>query len=372
MALVDWLPLGVPCATAIWSVATSALACMQARHPRHRREGRRDGPGVSVLVPVSAPASGLRSCVASLRRLKHDRIEILLLAAIDDRVAVQAVQRDAESAGTTTIRALVLRPLDSPNPKVGLLAAALRFARYDLLLFTDDNAISLPGRIRRHLERYDEDHQLVSAAAIGVRPEGFWGHVDAVFMNGYFARLQLAGDRIGVAGVSGKSMLIGRSDIERSGGLLPTGSTLCEDSALQKRVADIGGRTALSRQPVLQRVGRRTLGEVWSRHRRWFYCRRTQVPWVFASEAAVSSVVGSAFGALGTHSLGLEWWLGALVSAALLLGVEWVFLAVKGWPIGLWYPAAWIVREMLVLPLWLSALLGGTVRWRDRRLSLGR
>lgn len=371
MGIIDWLSLGVPCAAGIWFVATSSLACLQPRGRPHRDDDRVEAPGISVLVPVSSPASSLSSCVASLRRLEHGRIEILLLAAADDRAAIQAVQREAAPPGIA-IRALVLEPLDSPNPKVGLLAAALGLARYDLLLFTDDNTISTPNRIRRHLERYGEGHRLVSAAAVGMGPEGFWGYVDAAFMNGYFARLQLAGDRIGVAGVSGKSMLIARSDIERSGGLLATGRTLCEDAALQKRVARIGGRTALSREPVMQRVGRRTLGAVWSRHRRWFFCRRTQVPWVFASEAAMSTVSVSGFAALGAHVLGVEWWLGASAMAVLLMSIEWVFLALKGWPIGAWYPVVWIAREMLVLPLWLMAMLGGAVRWRGRRLPLGR
>lgn len=371
MAMIEWLPLCVACAAMTWSVAISVLAWLQPRsRPRRRRAGALS-PGVTVLVPVSSPAPGLASCVESLRRQEHHgRIEILLLAAADDRAAVEAIRREAKSS--PTIRALALAPSDSPNPKIGLLAAGLGVAENDLLLLTDDNTVSPPDRIRRHLERRGEGHQLVSAAAIGVQPEGFWGSVDAAFMNGYFARLQLAGDQIGIAGVSGKSMLIARSDIERSGGLLATGLTLCEDAALQKRVARIGGRTGLSREPVLQRVGRRSLGEVWSRHRRWFFCRRIQAPWVFASEAALSTVAVSGVAALSAHVWGVEWWLGASAMAVLLMSVEWVFLAMKGWPIGAWYPAVWIAREMLVLPLWLTAMLGGEVRWRGRRLPLAR
>jgi len=354
----------------IWWLATACLAWLQPRGRSRHADRRVEAPGISVLVPVSSPAPGLASCVESLRCLEHDRIEILLLAAADDGPAIEAIEREA-GPSPSAVRALVLTPHASPNPKVGLLAATLDVARHELILFTDDNTISTPARIRGHLERYGDGARLVSAAAVGLRPEGFWGSVDAALMNGYFARLQLAGDRIGLSGVSGKSMLIARSDIARSGGLLPTGGALCEDAALQKRMAGIGARTALSRHPVFQTVGQRTLGEVWWRHRRWFYCRRTQVPWLFASEAAVCGVVAAAFGALGAPALGLPWWLGASVPAALLLGIEWAFLALQGWPTGAWYPAVWIAREALVLPLWIMALRGGAVRWRGRRLRLG-
>jgi len=70
--------------------------------------------------------------------------------------------------------------------------------------------------------------------------------------------------------------------------------------------------------------------------------------------------------------LGLEWWLGASVPAILPMAGEWAFLAAKGRPAGAWYPAVWIAREVPVPPLWMGPLLGSAVRWRGRRLRLGR
>jgi len=69
-----------------------------------------------VLVLVSSPAFSLASCVDWLRRLDHDRIEILLVAAADDRAAVQAIRREAGPSWAAT-KARVLTPRASPNPK---------------------------------------------------------------------------------------------------------------------------------------------------------------------------------------------------------------------------------------------------------------
>lgn len=370
MTTIDWVLLALPpCASIGWCCGTAVLAVLQPLTRRPRND-LLEFPGISLLVPVASPAPGLRLCVSSVRAMDYPDLEVLLLAAAEDPGAVQAVECEAR-ARLGFARAVILAPRESPNPKVGLLAAAIDRAGNDILLFTDDNAVSPPSRAQSHLARLNEGCMLVSAAVVGVKPEGFWGHVDAAFMNGYFARLQLAGDRVGLSGVSGKSMMVRRTDVERSGGLLQTGQSLCEDSALQKRIARIGGRIGLSREPMGQVVGHRTPVEVWQRHKRWFFCRWSQVPAVFVAEALFSTIAASFFGALTATAAGNPWWIGALAVSLTLLGVEMAFLSITRWRIGRWYPLVWLVRELLVLPLCVAALAGGTVKWRNRRLSLG-
>ena len=326
-------------------------------------------PGVSVIVPVSSPAPDLGRCVELLLNLDYPDYEIVLCAAVDDLAAVAVIQ-EQESRGAAQLRAFALQAYPVPNPKVGLLAAAIPQARHELLLFTDDNVISSATRLRAHLALLENGYGLVSAAALGVEPAGFWGEVDAAFMNGHFARLQLAGDTIGLSGVIGKTLLISRADLERTGGLLAVGDSLCEDSELQKRVAGIGGRTALSHEPVRQVIGCRTFFDVWNRHRRWFFCRRCQVPGVFLAEAVVSLPVGAVAGALLGAGLGAPWWAGPAGMACVLLILEWAFLCAARWRIGPLFPLVWLARELLVLPLCVMALVGGTVRWRKSRRVL--
>lgn len=363
--------LGLAGASIAWWLATAVLAILQPRR-RVRGYSTAEPDGVSVIVPVASPAPDLGACLESLRSLNYPHYEIQLVADVEDLPAVAAIEREARiSPGL--IRALVVSPSDSPNPKVNLLAPALAEARHDLLLFTDDNAISPPSRVQAHLDRFNEGCMLVSAAVVGVQPEKFWGQVEAAFMNGYFSRLQLAGDRVGRSGVMGKSMLVRRSDIQRSGGLLATGGTCCEDAALQQQIARAGGRTGLSRTPMHQLIGRRTAAEVWARHRRWFFCRRNHVPGVFVAEVLLSAAVASACGAFAAIAVGWAWWAGTLTVLSTLFGIEVAFLAIVRWPVGpwyRWYPLAWLMREALVLPLCIASLAGGSVVWRNRRRPL--
>lgn len=369
--------LGLVGGSIAWWLATAVLAVRQSRGRVHEETGLAQiaspvggSVGVSVIVPVASPAPHLGACVGSLLAMRYSPLEILLVAEVGDVPAIRAIERES-AAAPARIRSLIVHPAASPNPKVGLQAAAVEAATHDLLLFTDDNAISPRSRVQAHLQRMDEGFALVSAPVVGIPSGPFWGQVDAAFMNGYFARLQLAGDVVGASGVLGKSMLVRRSDVERSGGILATGGTLsCEDAALQKRVAAVGGRTALCREPMQQRLDRPTPAEVWGRHRRWFFCRWNQRPAVLISEVVFSAAGGALAGAYAARALGWPWWNGALAVALALLAIELAFLQVKRWPIGARYPLVWIVREALVLPLCVASVLGGSVVWRQRRNPL--
>jgi len=339
--------------------------------PLKRRKVIRPGvaPGISIIVPVTSPAADLASCVTSLLHLDFPDCEILLSAPADDPFAVTAIL-EQEQRKPERIRALALALSASSNSKVDLLAAAVREARRELLLFTDDNVVSASTRVHGHLAVLEEGYSLVSAAALGVEPASFWGRVDAAFMNGYFSRLQLAGDMIGLSGVTGKTMLVRRRDLDRIGGLQTIGHGLCEDSELQKRISQVGGRTALSPEPVRQVIGRRTFGEVWNRHLRWFFCRRRQVPGVFVAEIVLSSWAAATAGALLAASLGAPWWAGLAATLCALFVVEAMFLYLARWHLGGLSPVVWLTREILVLPLCIMALTGRTVVWRTRRRAL--
>lgn len=355
-----------------WWAVTAVLAVQESRSGPRGEIGHAtvDGSeGVSVIVPVASPAPELGACVRSLLAMQYSPLEILLVASADDPAAIGTIEGQA-AAAPGRVRCLVVRPEASPNPKVGLLAAAVGQAAHDILLFTDDNATSPPTRVQSHLRRLAEGYTLVSAVAVGVGATNFAGQVDAAFMNGYFSRLQLAGSALGLAGVMGKSMMIRRADVEQSGGLLPTGRTLCEDSALQKQIERAGGRTALSAEPMQQVIGAKSANQVWARHRRWCFCRRTQATGVFVAELAVSATVASVAGAIGTAGLGWPWWAGVSAVVAPLYLIEVAFLRAMRWPIGVRYPLVWLMREALVLPLWVAAVGGGRVAWRARRIEL--
>ena len=351
-----------------WNVGTT-LAALAQPLKRRRVHWPESKLSVSVIVPVSSPAPTLPLCTASLMQLDYPAFEVMLCAAPEDHLAVEAVK--AEKQRHPAIRTCFVAPEAIVNPKSALLAAAVREAKHDLLLLTDDNVVSSPVRIQAHLAYQETGYGLVSACALGCAAENFWGTVDAAFMNGHFARLQLAGDAVGLSFTTGKSVMVSRAGLERSGGYLAAGETACEDAIVQRQLHKVGQRPTLSHEPVMQPIGRRKFTEVWHRHLRWMACRRRYAPLLFVVELVVSAPAAALAGGLASAGLGVGFITGILVTLILQLGIEWTFLTLIRCSKGICYPAAWAARELLSVPLWVAALLPrpATV-WRERSLDL--
>lgn len=356
-----------------WLLGTLGTALLQPLK-RSRRSGLAPSSSavpVTIIVPVSSPAPALPQCAASLSTLDHPALEIILCCANTDRAAVAAIETVVQHH--PVLRSHVLTPAPLNNPKSALLAAAVPLATHDLLLLSDDNVVSSPQRLAQHLAGRATGHGLVSACALGEAAESFWGEVDAAFMNGQFARLQCAGDAVGLSFSTGKSMLVSRRDLLASGGFAPSGDTMCEDAVVQRQLVQAGQRVALTAQPVRQPIGQRNFGEVWHRHLRWATCRRQYAPLLFGLELITSAPVAMLAGGAAAESLGLGFLSGAGTTAILFLGAEWIFLRLAGWPGGQTFPLAWTGRELLAPVLWLAALLPRRqTYWRNRPLPLRR
>lgn len=375
----DTLPITTLASAALWTLATGWLVgTLGAAWLQPLKRSRRNGVAVSssavpvsVIVPVSSPAPALPQCAASLAALDHPALEIILCCAETDSAAVVALEAAVQRH--PALQSHVVAPAALANPKSALLAAAVPLAAHDLLLLSDDNVVASPQRIAQHLAVRAAGHGLASACALGEAAESFWGEVDAAFMNGQFARLQCAGDAVGLSFSTGKSMLVSRRDLLASGGFAPSGDTMCEDAVVQRQLVRAGQRVALTAEPVRQPIGRRGFGEVWHRHLRWATCRRQFAPLLFGLELLTSAPVAVLAGGAAAGSLGLGFATGAGATAILFLGSEWAFLRLAGWPAGRAFPLVWAARELLAPALWLAALLPRRrTYWRNRPLPLRR
>lgn len=347
-----------------WLVGTWTLALLQ---PLRRRAAPAPVtlPPVSIIVPTSAVESDRSNAdrlatLSSLLALETGECEIVVCV---DRGQPSAELRAALPA--SDVRVVAAGEDRGPNAKVDALAAGVRAARNDFLLFCDDNVLVDRHHLERMLAQWGGDIGLVSAAAIGTAPGNLWGEVDVLLMNSQFARLHLAGDFLGQGGAMGKSILLRRADLERAGGLSLTGRDCCEDATLTRNLTAGGKRAVLADRPVRQPIGKREFIEVWRRHRRWLSCRRKYVTASFVCEAVFSAPVACVAGAVAFGPVA-----GALGSAALWCGVDCLFAAAKRWHVGPLTPFAWLMREAIFLPLWTSALFARTVSWHGRRVPV--
>ncbi len=363
---------GIYCALSLsWLIGTTACALLQ---PFKRRTGIPTSvPGVTIVVPTSAndtprTSSERAAAVSSLLCLEQRDVEILICIdriESDDRIA-----RDLEARfGHQAIRTLAAAGENGPNAKIDAMDVGLRHARNDLILFSDDDILVDRRHLSHLVAHLEEDVGLVSAAAIGTGAQNFAGHLECAFMNGQFARLHLAGDCVGFSGALGKTVLMRRSTVRALGGLRAANQDCCEDAALTRMVRDSRRRVVLSDLPVRQPIGEQSYRDVLRRHRRWLGCRRKYIPVVFIAEALFSTLPTAfaaaviAGGLLGCPLVGVA----SVVLLSCLLDT--VFSIVHRY-VGRYTVLAWLVRELIFLPLWVAALFARTVVWYGRRVPV--
>jgi ceramide glucosyltransferase len=366
LALVVWS------LSLVWLTGTIACALLQ---PRRRRVGEatRSGEPLTVIVPTSAVDS-LRSSheraetVSSLLGVDYPHFEILV--CVDRTLGSESVRRGIEARfGMTRVGTIVAEQENSPNAKIDAMQTGLRHAKTDVILFCDDDVSVDPKHFDRLIGHLTGVTRLVSAAAIGTGPKNLWGHLECSFMNGQFARLHLAGDCIGFSGALGKTMLVRRTQIEQADILSSAGADCCEDAALTRSIKKMGGRVVLSDTPVRQPIEEQKLADVLRRHRRWLSCRRKYLPLVFAAEGAFSAPVAAAAGGfIAEQVLGQPAW-GVVGTLALWCLADCLFAASHRY-LAPATPLAWLIRELVFIPVWLSALFARTVNWYGRRVPV--
>jgi ceramide glucosyltransferase len=372
MTVCNWM---VASGLAVWLVAVvwhsvTLVAALAQPLKRKWMATPRNLPGVSVIVPVSAHVPAFGPCAESLARLDYPNLEVILCASQGDSEAELAVSMAV--LGLPRLTGRIVAPAAVRNPKSALLAAAIPLAAHDLILLSDDNVVSTPGRIQAHLAYREAGYGLVSACVVGDQPLNFWGTVDGAFMNGHFARLQRAGDAVGLSFSTGKSIMVSKDALVRSGGYGAAGGTVCEDAIVQRDLRAIGQTVTLTHEIQRQPIGWRRPTEVWHRHLRWARCRRRHAPLLFVIEAATSGPVAAAAGGFAGTAVDLPFLGGVGATAIMLLSLEWGFLALAGWPHSRWYPATWLTRELMGLALWIVALRpAAKTVWRGRSLALG-
>ena len=344
------------------------IAALAQPLKRRRVAGLRSFPSVSVIVPVAGNAPALNACAEALGRLNYPCYEVMLCASEEDDQATLAIQAVVQLV--PHLRPCVVTSLAISNHKAALVAAAVPLAKNNLILLSDDNVVSTPERIQTHLAYRAAGYGLVSACVIGDRATNFWGAVDGAFMNGHFARLQRAGDAVGLSFSTGKSTLVSRAALALSGGYKAAGESVCEDAIVQRDLRAIGERVTLSHEVQHQPIGRRRAVEVWHRHLRWTRCRRRHAPLLFAFEFAMSAPITALSAAVAGSAIGQPYVCGG-AAVLLLLIMEWTFLSIVGWPSSRGYPVVWVARELLAIALWFTALKSSEqTLWRGRSLKL--
>ena len=362
--------LGLVAAVAVANALFSFGALLWAT--RRRKNLADHTPPVTVFKPLKGVDEGLEENLRSFFRLDYPVYQLLFGVADADDPAIDVVNRLIAEFPDRDARLVVGVPAFGLNPKVENLAGMDRFRKHDVILISDSNVRARPGYLRETACYLAEPGVgLVSNLFAGVDEQQTGAVLENLQLNGFVAGGVAAASLTRVTCVVGKSMLMPVRALEAAGGFAGVRNLLAEDQALAVRVRKAGYAIRLSHH-VVDNVNRaRSFKWFLNRHSRWYKIRRQMALPAFLSEPMGNLTGVGLVWALSGES-GIAW--GGLV---VLVGLGIVRDAAQSKLLRGTFPKArhllWgPVKDLLLLPVWLDAMVDQRVQWRGHRFLVGR
>ncbi len=353
-------------------VASIAIAIRRFRGNPRPAALSKQYPPVTLVRPLCGIDNYAADTLSSTFGLDYPRYEILFcVASAKDPVVPLVEALIAEHAAANT-RLLIGDERLSSNPKLNNVLKGWRAAAHDWIVIADSNVLMPTDYIQLLFASWRADTGLVASPPIGCRPEGFWAELECAFLNTYQARWQYAADSIGFGFAQGKTMLWRRADLDHAGGIPALAKEVAEDAAATKVVRGAGLKVRLVDRPFAQPLGRRSAADVWHRQLRWARLRRASFLLYFLPEIFSGGVLPMIAAAIIANGFGVSPILSAGLFGAFWYGGEMLLAAAAGWPVSALSPLYGLTRDLLLPPLFISALRGNDFVWRGNEMQVER
>jgi ceramide glucosyltransferase len=355
-------------AAAYWVVAMTLLVVSVGGtilQPRiaGRRATRRDRPPVSVVLPVKLLEDGFERTQESAFAQAYPDFDVTVSSVESGSPAVRKMREIFARHPERPSRVLLSTARFAASPKVDNLYAPFMQAGHEVILMKDANVLLEPDALAEHMRQLTDEVGLVCAIPYCAGLDNFAAHVEAAIINGPHARMLFLASCLGQGHGVGKIMLFRRADFLRAGGFDAISHTVGEDNALAKAMRRIGRRPVFSHRPVRQELGQRSFVDVYHRQLRWSVIRRNDELLSFLLEPICQAFPAVIAGGLAAPLLG--WTPAAGVAATFLVwfALETLLSKAKGWQLSVAAPAVFIVREAMMLAVWLNAWMTDRVVW---------
>jgi ceramide glucosyltransferase len=353
------------------NAASILLAASQLKRRTTIARPAGKSPPVSIIVPSRGVEPFTQETLDRAFSLDWPRYELIFCVAHADDPVVRLIR--AAIGRFPKVPALLLIGDDrvSANPKLNNCVKGWEAARHNWVVLADSNVLMPRDYIQHLMAAWRTDTGLVCSTPIGSRPDGFWAEVECAFLNTLQARWQYAGEALGLGFAQGKSMLWNKPMLDANGGIRALAAEIAEDAAATKLVNSLGLRVNLVAAPFEQPLGRRRLGEIWSRQARWARLRRVTFPLFFAPEILTGAVVPLLLALVAAASAGFSLPLTAIAVLAAFYLPECALAWSKGWHLSPRTVAAMIARDLMLPAMWARGWLGGAVDWRGNAMIIG-
>lgn len=327
---------------------------------------------VSILKPLKGIDEGLEENLESFFKIDYPEFEILFSVADAHDPAIAVVNSLKQRFPRVNCTLVIGAESVGPNPKVNNMIRAYHLAKNDWVLISDSNVSVESNYVRRLAAHVESDTGIVTSIVAGRNESELGGHLEAMFLNSFYARWMVLARAFGNNIVVGKSMLFKRSVANRFGGMKALACYLAEDYMAGKAMQHLGYKVVLAHDPIAQRIGDYSLSDFWRRHIRWGRIRKAQSPLAFYFEPLTTSFVASMIGAIGLNGLfAIPLFAGFLSILSLWLISDLALQQALSGRSFKWNDLLiWVLREAIHFPLWLQILSGRRVYWRGQYLKV--
>ncbi|KEI41010.1 glycosyltransferase family 21 protein [Mixia osmundae IAM 14324] len=403
-ATFSW-PLAAQLACVVWVSAMYAIGNLGRYVARSRYTGQFEQPkpttaqpGVTILRPLRGLDCNLYDNLEASFRQDYADKEIICSVASSADQAIPIVNDLIAKYPAVKAKLLIGEQDVGVNPKINNLVRSYHEATHDLLWILDANVLMDVGALTRAVQALQSTSGsrsigLVHHVPFALMPDVSLGaRIEQVFLCTTHAKMYLAINFLRVDScVMGKSTLFRRSDLNvattkraarskstnAATGLEAFGRYLGEDNMIGSAIwHDLGYRHAMSVDVAGNTIGSMALSSYFWRRVRWIRVRKYMVTASTLVEPLTESVVCGIMIAYGFNRL-LPIWLVLLLHFGSWYATDVAVYhalqraapyesgrAAHDGP-GVAFFRAWILRELSALPIWIFAMAGDRVGWRD-------
>lgn len=376
-------------------------------------------PGVTILRPLKGIDTAAESCICSAFEQDYINFEILFCCESEGDAIIPLIRRLIDRYPHVKAELLIGIDYYGPNPKINNLAKGFIRAKHDIIWVLDSNVWVSPGTLARSVQEFSKNsniklvHHLPMCVSVVANWESNWGaKLDEMFMLTSHAKFYSAINAVGIAPcVMGKSNLYRRSDLDSAVQALEPGhgirvfaQYIAEDNMIAEALWKSGGRTAMTTDSAIQPLANVGFLGYLDRRVRWLRVRRYMVLVATMLEPTTESIVCGLIGSFAfsvwifsNHALFswsffilhmICWCLIDYCQFNSLLEFKHVehneitpyfvsrFYSPDTPPgasirsgrrsfFSTWLPV-WVAREALAFPIWLKAMSGHRILWRNR------
>lgn len=346
--------------------------------------------GVTILRPMKGADSELYKCLESAFTQTYEPLEIIMCCADAKDPSLRVAERLIAEHPDVDAKIIVNETAVGVNPKICNLIDGYKQAKYDKIWVLDSNVITSRNSLLRAAPLLSKQKNIglvhhLPAAIAGKNAE--WGAMlDDVYMGTVHSLFYAGINSFGIAPcVMGKSNMFFRSELDSAvnadsgAGLEHFAKYLPEDYMIAEALWKTGLRTALAPDVVVQPLGNMRIKEYWLRRIRWIRLRKYMVISATLVEPFTDCFFANAFFCL-SMSFSMKF-----LPQFLLLSLSWMMMDYANYTTMFakaqqttnvssltrgQFAFSWLLRELSAFPLWVLAICGRRVYWRNKEYRI--